>query len=98
GGKRPNGGLRAAGRFSLFDYKVTVGKGGDLGQMGDTKHLIVFSKRLELFSYCFRHPPADSGIDLVEDQRTLPQGCPTLARSIWSLPLFDRGLQGQNNP
>ena len=43
---------------------------GDLRQMRNADNLVAFSDHIHFFRYHLRGPSADSGIDLIKDQRT----------------------------
>jgi len=66
-GNLPNGGLRAARSFALLDQVVMIGKGCDLRQVGDAKHLIALRERLQFFPDGLGGAASDPGINLVEN-------------------------------
>ncbi len=55
----------------FLDQVVMVGKGGDLGQVGDAKDLVRPRQALQLLAYSLGCAAADSGVDFVEDQGAL---------------------------
>lgn len=66
--------LDGSGGFGAFDgftnCQVTVGEGGDLGEMGDAEDLMDFGEVAEFFADDRAHAPAYVGVDFVEDQDT----------------------------
>src|SRR5271167_870344 len=78
---------------------MMVGKGCDLWQMGDAKHLLRPRELLQLLAHRFRRSPTDTAVNFVEDQSPL-EWCP--ARTVVSFPAtlacFNRRLQRQHHP
>ena len=62
-------GASACGLF--FDQVVMIGEGGNLGQVGHAKNLVLTGKTLELLPYRLRRPATDACIDFIENQRPL---------------------------
>jgi hypothetical protein len=52
----------------LFHQEVLVGKGGNLGQMGDAQYLLGAGKLLQFLADRLGSPATDADVDLVEDQ------------------------------
>src|SRR5439155_27242701 len=58
----------APAAFELFDVEVVVREARDLGKVGDAQHLRVARQALEALADGFRYAPADSRVNLVEDE------------------------------
>src|SRR5260370_41014341 len=61
-----NGSLRPPSSFTLLDNVMMIGKGCDLRQVGDAKHLIAFGERLQFLPHSLGRAAPDTGINLVE--------------------------------
>src|SRR5206468_5953841 len=75
----------------LLDQVMMLGKGGNLRQVRDTENLAGARKRLQLLSHRFCGTAADSGVNLVEDQRPLRSSC------FLSRTRLNRGFERQHN-
>ena len=64
-----HGGAGALPHLRLFHHEMTVGKGGDLRQMGDAQHLPLAGDHRHLLAHGLRHAAGDAGVDLVKDHR-----------------------------
>ena len=62
-------GYDAAIALALGDPEMQVTERGDLRQMGDDDHLVIFRQRPERLTDDLTRSPADTDIDLVKDQR-----------------------------
>ena len=94
-----HGGPRPAGVDALLDLEVRVGGGGNLRQVRDAQYLKCGPERAQFRADDISHPPADAGIDLVEDQ---PRGLGASGPPGGIGEASPRGrrqrLDGQHNP
>src|SRR5579883_2258519 len=63
---------RPAAALKFFHVKMMVRETGDLGKMGDAKHLGIAGKALQPLSNALGHASANAGIDFIKDKSPCP--------------------------
>ena len=68
-------GQRSPFTFDLFNVEMVVGKAGNLGQVGNAKHLRGASELFQPLPNVFCHAAANTGIYLIENKGRCPAVC-----------------------
>src|SRR5580693_4181165 len=67
-GNQTDGGLGPFTGYALLNHVMMIREGRDLRQVSHAENLIRPRQSLQLLANSLRRPPADAGVDLVEDQ------------------------------